>query len=146
MSFFDHLEEYNIKYSKCGEEVTIHESLFLSYTSITQLPDNLSVGRDLDLSDISITQLPDNLSVGNILSLNAKVISNIAYRENCGKYNRTIFAAYVNGEIQIAADCFLGNIKKFESAVDKKYSDTDAEKYKQTVRECIKELEEMKSH
>ena len=43
--------------------------LDLSGTSITSLPDNLTVGGSLYLSGSSITSLPDNLTVGGNLDL-----------------------------------------------------------------------------
>ena len=51
-------------------------NLYLSYTQITSLPDNLTVGGGLDLSNTKITSLPDNLTVGGILYLsNTKITS-----------------------------------------------------------------------
>jgi hypothetical protein len=44
----------------------ISKDLDLSYTPITTLPDNLTVGGGLYLSNTSITTLPDNLKVGGI--------------------------------------------------------------------------------
>jgi hypothetical protein len=45
------------------------KDLDLSYTLITTLPDNLTVGGGLYLSNTSITTLPDNLKVGGSLNL-----------------------------------------------------------------------------
>ena len=46
----------------------------LSYTNITSLPDNLTVGGYLDLRGTNITALPDNLTVGGSLDLsNTKI-------------------------------------------------------------------------
>ena len=45
------------------------DSLDLSGTSITALPDNLTVGDSLDLRGTSITALPNNLTVGGALDL-----------------------------------------------------------------------------
>lgn len=120
---------------------------YLKENNIDHLEENGTVAMHdhWDLEDTKITKLPEKLSVGRSLYLDAKNITNLAYRENCGIYKRIIFAAYVNGEIQIAASCFLGNIEKFESEVDKKYSGAESEKYKQSARECISELEQMRN-
>ena len=50
-------------------------SLYLRGTSITTLPDNLSVGDSLYLSGTPITALPDNLSVGDWLDLSGTSIT-----------------------------------------------------------------------
>ncbi|EHJ4395517.1 hypothetical protein Q2515_004917, partial [Salmonella enterica] len=110
-------------------------------TSITTLPDNLTVGGDLDLSGTSITTLPDHFSC-NSLYLDAERISNIAYRKNCGYSSRTIFAAWTGKEFRIAAGCFFGSIERFEQAVDDKYDGDAAEAYKKAGRDCVAELTE----
>ena len=102
---------------------------------------NLSVGGSLDLQDCTgITALPDNLSVGGSLYLDAKRISNIAIRENCGYSSRTIFSVWCDNNFKIAAGCFFDTLDKFEQAVDAKYSGSAAEAYKQAGRDCIAEL------
>ena len=50
-------------------------SLYLSGTSITALPDNLTVGGSLYLSGTSITALPDNLTVGGSIDLRGTSIT-----------------------------------------------------------------------
>lgn len=50
-------------------------NLDLSGTSITALPDNLTVGGWLDLSGTEITALPDNLTVGDWLDLSGTKIT-----------------------------------------------------------------------
>jgi hypothetical protein len=103
--------------------------------------DNLTVGGYLYLQDCTgITALPDNLTVGGSLYLNAKRISNIAFRENCGCSSRTIFAAWSDNNFKIAAGCFFDTLDKFEQAVDEKYSGSAAEAYKQAGRDCVAEL------
>jgi hypothetical protein len=53
-----------------GKEVTkVIGGLYLDGTSITSLPDNLSVGGYLNLQGTSITSLPDNLTVHGDLRL-----------------------------------------------------------------------------
>ncbi|MFP9521275.1 hypothetical protein AB6D43_14030, partial [Pectobacterium brasiliense] len=115
-------------------------SLDLRGTGITSLPDNLSVGGSLDLRGTGITSLPDNLSVGGSLYLDPQCFDNVTYRENCGNYSRTIFAAWVQGNFRIAAGCFWNTLDEFESAVDERYSGDAAETYKQAARDCVAEL------
>ena len=114
--------------------------LDLSGTNITALPDNLQVGRDLYLSYTKITALPDNLQVVGGLYLSCTNISNVTYKKDCGRNKRTIFAAFVNGEIQIGAGCFLGSLDRFEDEVSKSYSGESAEKYKNDARDCVDRL------
>jgi hypothetical protein len=51
--------------------------LDLSNTSITTLPDNLTVGGSLDLRGTRITTLPDNLTVGGSLDLRGTRITTL---------------------------------------------------------------------
>ena len=103
------------------------------------------MGGSLDLRGTSITTLPENLTVGGGLYLHGK-FSNVAYKENCGQNDRTIFAAWIGGEIKIGAGCFLGYIDKFCNAVDEKYSGGSAEKYKADAQECAENLIKILSH
>ena len=122
------------------DNLTVGGSLYLSGTGITALPDNLTVGGSLGLQDCTgITALPDNLTVGGSLYLRDGLL-NVAYKKNCGNQNRTIFAAWVNGEIQIGAGCFLGPIQKFFDAVGESYSGGSAKKYKDDAQSCIDSL------
>ena len=52
-----------------------YRPVHLRDTSITTLPDNLSVGGDLNLRDTGITARPDNLKVGGSLYLRGTGIS-----------------------------------------------------------------------
>lgn len=117
---------------------------YLKKHNIPYTEDNhvISVGGWLNLRGTSITQLPDNLSVGGGLSLHEK-FQNVAYKKNCGRQNRTIFAAWVNNEIQIGAGCFLGSINKFCEAVATKYSGPEAERYKADAQGCHDRLIEI---
>ncbi|MEI7371223.1 hypothetical protein, partial [Pectobacterium brasiliense] len=109
-------------------------------TGLTSLPENLSVGGGLRISGCTgLTSLPENLSCRS-LYLDSQHISNVVFRENCGYSNRTIFAAWVQGDFRIAAGCFLGSLDEFESAVDERYSGDAAETYKQAARDCVAEL------
>lgn len=145
MEFLTYLKEYKIRYLEKNGTIFVPENLWLCNSKITKLPNNLFVEKWLDLRYTPITKLPNNLFVGESLYLNVEKITNIAYRKNCEKFNGTLFAAYVNGEIQIAAGRFLGNIKKFDSAVDEKCLGIDAKNYKQAARECIRELEQIRN-
>ncbi len=51
------------------DNLTVGGGLDLCNTGVTSLPDNLTVGGWLDLSGTSITSLPDNLTVGGWLNL-----------------------------------------------------------------------------
>jgi hypothetical protein len=137
--FINILNKYEISFSIVGSKISVDGSLDLRGTSITALPDNLSVDGYLDLSGTSITALPDNLSVGGSLYLPEK-LTNVAYKHKCGQNGRTIFAAWIGGEIKIGAGCFLGNVDNFFAAVDEKYSGDSAVKYKKDAQECVDSL------
>jgi hypothetical protein len=47
----------------------INGNINLSGTSITSLPNNLTINGDLDLSNTKLERLPDNLKVAGILNL-----------------------------------------------------------------------------
>ncbi len=67
---FDGDSEKFAKYhNKFYEKIVVDGDLYLSYTPITSLPDNLHVGGNLDLAGTQITSLPDNLHVGGYLNL-----------------------------------------------------------------------------
>ena len=140
--FIKLLKREGVEYELDGNNLSVGGSLDLrDCTGITALPDNLTVGGYLDLQDCTgITALPDNLSVGGYLCLDAKRISNIAFRENCGYSNRTIFSVWCDNNFKIAAGCFFDTLDKFEQAVDEKYSGDAAEAYKQAGRDCVAEL------
>ncbi|MWN32794.1 MULTISPECIES: hypothetical protein [unclassified Gilliamella] len=114
----------------------------LSDTPITKLPDNLSVGGNLKLNNTNITTLPENLSVGKGLDLDVQKITNIVYREHVGEDDIKLFSVFNNGEIQISVPSwkFLGNLKSFESKIDKNFSEVVAKQYKQVAQDCIDEL------
>ena len=124
------------------DNLTVGGWLDLRGTSITELPDNLTVGGGLDLRGTSITALPDNLTVGGSLYLRPEKIANVSYREKCGYSSRTIFAVWTGKEFRIAAGCFFGSIEQFEQAVDDKYDGSAAEAYKKAGRDCVAELTE----
>ena len=94
----------------------------------------------LQKNQIPFEQNGEHIRVGGSLYLRGTQITSVTYRKNCGMHNRTIYAAFVNNEIQIAAGCFLGNLSKFCEAVDDKYSGSAAEKYKSDAQSCHDEL------
>ena len=115
------------------------------YKGEIQLPENLKVAFTLELKHTNIKRLPSNLTIYDDCSvyLDAHKIKNVSYRENCGRYDRTIFAFWANDDFLIAAGCFVGTYSKFADAVDRKYhDDDDASEYKRQARECISELAE----
>ena len=59
------------------DNLTLGDSLDISYTGITSLPDNLTVGGYLDLRGTNITSLPDNLTVGGYLDLSGTGITSL---------------------------------------------------------------------
>ena len=109
-----------------------------------QLPENLKVAYILDLTNTNVTRLPSNLTIDDDCSvyLDTQKIENISYRDDCGRCGRTIFAFWANNNFLIAAGCFAGTYSEFAAAVDRKYHDDEATKYKQQARECISELAE----
>ena len=62
------------------DNLTVGGSLYLRNTQIASLPDNLTVGGLLDLSNTQITSLPDNLTVGGWLYLRGTQITDIPER------------------------------------------------------------------
>lgn len=109
-----------------------------------QLPENLKVAYILDLVNANVTRLPSNLTICDDCSvlLDACQFENVSYRDDCGKWERTIFAFWANDEFLIAAGCFTGTYSEFATAVDKKYDGNKASEYKQNARDCISELAE----
>ena len=70
----------NLSYTKITElpeNLRVGGDLILSYTKITRLPENLSVGGGLDLYGRPITELPENLSVGGDLNLSRTPITEL---------------------------------------------------------------------
>ena len=127
------------------ENTEFSEGLDLEdYNGEIQLPENLRVACILNLENASVTRLPSNLTIDDDSSvyLDAHKIKNVSYRENCGRYDRTIFAFWANDDFLIAAGCFVGTYSEFTDAVDKKYGGNKASEYKQNARDCISELAE----
>jgi hypothetical protein len=63
------LDLRNTPITELPDNLTVGRYLDLSNTQITKLPDNLTVGGSLDLKNTQITKLPDNLTVGDSLDL-----------------------------------------------------------------------------
>ena len=57
--------------------IIVNGDLFLRYTNITSLPDNLTVKGSLFLYNTNITSLPDNLTVNGFLNLKDTNISSL---------------------------------------------------------------------
>ena len=57
----------NTQITSLPDDLNIKGSLYLNLTSITSLPNNLHVHRDLDISNTTINSLPNDLIVGGIL-------------------------------------------------------------------------------
>ena len=108
-----------------------------------QLPKNLKVAIKLNLSYTTITHLPSNLTIYDDCSvyLDVRKVKNVSYSDNCGHYNRTIFAFWANNDFLIAAGCFAGSYSEFERRVNEEYDDTtEASVYKRKARGCISRL------
>jgi len=136
----------------CFDNIIIPENTEFSggldledYNGEIQLPENLRVAVVLYLKGANIKRLPSNLTIDDDCSvyLDAHKIENVSYRDDCGKWERTIFAFWANDDFLIAAGCFVGTYSKFADAVDRKYhDDDDASEYKRNARDCISELAE----
>ena len=114
------------------------------YNGEIQLPENLRVAVVLYLKGANIKRLPSNLTIDDDCSvyLDAHKIENVSYRENCGFWNRTIFAFWANNDFLIAAGCFVGTYSDFEKRVNYKYYRYNATAYQRQAQECISELAE----
>lgn len=137
----------------CFDNIIIPENTEFSggldledYNGEIQLPENLRVAVVLYLKDANIKRLPSNLTIDDDCSvyLDAHKIKNVSYRENCGRYDRTIFAFWANDDFLIAAGCFAGTYSEFEERVNDAYYDYkgEAAEYKRQAQNCISELAE----
>ena len=135
----------------CFDNIIIPENTEFSggldledYNGEIQLPENLRVAVVLYLKGANIKRLPSNLTIDDDCSvyLDAHKIENVSYRDDCGVWNRTIFAFWANNDFLIAAGCFVGTYSEFATAVDKKYDGNKAAEYKRNARDCISELAE----
>lgn len=126
--------------------LAVRGNLDLSYTKLSTLPDNLSVGGNLYLSQTNIKRLPEHLSVGGNLYLDVEKINNIAYRQNIDDDNTTLFAVFVNGEIQISVPKwnFLGNIDAFNNRTCDCFTKINPKEFREAAKECIEELTAMR--
>jgi len=127
------------------ENTEFSEGLDLEdYDGEIQLPENLKVACILNLKNTNVTRLPSNLTIYDDCSvyLDAHKIKNVSYRENCGRYDRTIFAFWANDDFLIAAGCFAGTYSEFEERVNDAYYGykNEATKYKRKARGCISRL------
>lgn len=120
--------------------------IFKYYVGEIQLPENLKVAYKLDLTGTNTKRLPSNLTIDDdcAVYLDAHKIENVSYCDNCGHYDRTIFAFWANNDFLIAAGCFTGTYSEFEEQVNDTYYSykDDAKEYKRKARDCISELAE----
>ena len=137
----------------CFDNIIIPESTEFSegldledYDDEIQLPENLKVAVILDLTCTNTKRLPSNLTIYDDCSvlLDACQFENVSYRDNCGRWKRTIFAFWANNDFLIAAGCFAGTYSEFEERVNDAYYDYkgEAAEYKRNARDCISELAE----
>ena len=137
----------------CFDNIIIPENTEFSggldledYNGEIQLPENLKVACILNLENANVTQLPSNLTIDDDCSvyLDAHKIENVSYRDDCGKWERTIFAFWANDDFLIAAGCFAGTYSEFEERVNDAYYDYkgEAAEYKRQAQNCISELAE----
>ena len=137
----------------CFDNIIIPENTEFSggldledYNGEIQLPENLKVACILNLDNANVNRLPSNLTIDDDCSvyLDAHKIENVSYRDDCGKWKRTIFAFWANDDFLIAAGCFAGTYSEFEERVnDAYYDDKDAAtEYKRQAQNCISELAE----
>ena len=139
------VDKLAVKHISIPENTYFSQGLELrNFDGEIQLPENLKVAFNLNLKYTNVTRLPSNLTIYDDCSvyLDAHKIENVSYRENCGVWNRTIFAFWANNDFLIAAGCFVGKYSEFTDAVDRKYYDDDASEYKRQARDCISELAE----
>ena len=126
------------------ENTDFAEGLYLEgYEGEIQFPDSFKVAKILALMDTNIKRLSHNLTVYDDCSvyLDAHKIENVSYSDNCGDYQRTIFAFWANDDFLIAAGCFAGTYSRFERRVNEEYHDTtEASVYKRKARGCISRL------
>ena len=122
----------------------VHSHLTLSLAKAIEISGSLIVegGLFAAASNFKGFQLPASLSVKFLWLLDPENIENIVCKSGCGSRNRTIFAARINGEIQIGAGCFLGNLDAFCAAVDQFYEGDAAQKYKDDALYCVNALVE----
>ena len=93
--------------------------LYLDYSKIKYLPDNLVVNGDLSLSDSEIKQLPDNLVVGRDLFLSHTSIETLPKNLKVG---RTIYSSFSKIE-ELPDDLVVGqNVWLIDTPISKKYS------------------------
>ncbi|MCD1124848.1 hypothetical protein LPW36_02155 [Jinshanibacter sp. LJY008] len=108
---------------------------------LDQIPTGLCVHGYLDILGTRVTRLSNDLVVKQSLFLSACDIENVVFQDECGEHKRTIFAAYVNGSVNIAAGCFLGDLETFIDLVRHKYGrGEEAGKYIAQGKFCMDEL------
>lgn len=157
--FIKKLDDFDVNYSVEEKAVIIHGDFCAFDWEMDQFPATMIVtgrfwirnereiklprtlvAKSFNIRGAKVDMLPENLIVSEYVYLDPMNIKNIAYHENCGEKGRTIFALFVNGKVQIAAGCFLGDYNEFCNAVDRKYSGDAARIYKEQALDCIDRL------
>ena len=141
------VDKLAVKHISIPENTYFSQGLELrNFDGEIQLPENLKVAFNLNLKYTNVTRLPSNLTIYDDCSvyLDAHKIKNVSFRDNCGRFRRTIFAFWANDDFLIAAGCFAGTYSEFEERVnDAYYDDKDAAtEYKRQAQNCISELAE----
>ena len=68
----------DVKYTVDDElNIRVLNNLDLRGSAVTEMPDNLHVGRSLFLRDSAVTKLPDNLHVGRSLYLEGSAVTEL---------------------------------------------------------------------
>jgi hypothetical protein len=90
------------------DNLTVGGDLGLYNTKINSLPDNLTVGGGLNLGNTPITSLPDNLKVGGYLDLENTSITSLPDNLKVGEYlgleNTPLSKKYTKEQIRQMAD------------------------------------------
>ena len=76
-------EDYEVKEDG---EIIFNTDLYLAYTNISELPDNLTVNGWLTIENTNITKLPNNLSVNKWLGLKQTKITELPEDLRVGHY------------------------------------------------------------
>ena len=108
----------------------VEGDLDLSFTKITSLPNNLTVEGDLDLSFTNIISLPSNLTVGDFLNLNPTPITSLPDNLSVGALNisnSNITSLPSNLNVKDYIDIY-------NTPISKKYSEEE-------IRAMVKDLE-----
>ena len=85
----------------------------------------------------SLTSLPEGLSVGGGLFLDGCLnLDSVISVSDCGEHGRTVHVFKINNEVMVVAGCFYGTLSKFKEALGVKYS-IDSPKYKEYLNKVL---------